>query len=89
MPEAPGLQGSCLRVESAWSRSTVARSVGDQSAQIALVVGRSRGLLVAALGEEWNCWRSMNSLSMILSGDAAMRVEATSSVSSAEGGCRV
>ena len=27
MPEAPGLQGSCLRVVSAWSRSTVARGV--------------------------------------------------------------
>ena len=50
----------------------MARSVGDQSAQMALVVQRSRELLVAALGEEWNCWRSMNSLLMDLSGDAAM-----------------
>ena len=51
----------------------MARSVGDQSAQMALVVQRSRELLVAALGEEWNCcWRSMNSLLMDLSGGAAM-----------------
>ena len=50
----------------------MARSVGDQSAQMALVVQRSRELLVAAFGEEWNCWRSMNSLLMDLSGDAAM-----------------
>ena len=67
----------------------MARSVGDQSAQTALVAGRGRELLVAAPGEEWNCWRSMNSSSMILSGDAAMRVEATSSTTSAEGGCWV
>ena len=50
----------------------MAWSVGDQSAQMALVVQRSRVLLVAAFGEEWNCWRSMNSLLMDLSGDAAM-----------------
>ena len=50
----------------------MAWSVGDRSAQMALVVQRSRELLVAALGEEWNCWRSMNSLLMDLSGDAAM-----------------
>ena len=67
----------------------MARSVGDQNAQLALVVKRSWELLVAVLGEGWDCWRSMNSLLIILSGDAAMRVEATSSISSAEGGCWV
>ena len=67
----------------------MARSVKGRSARTALVMGRSWGLLVAALGAEWNCWRSMNNLLMILSGDEAMRVEATSSVSSAEGGCWV
>ena len=50
----------------------MARGVGGQRAQMALVVKRGRELLVAALGEEWNCWRSMNSLLMDLSGDAAM-----------------
>ena len=53
------------------------------------VLGRSWGLLVAALGAEWNDWRSMNSSLMILSGDEALRLEASSSVSSAEGGCWV
>ena len=66
-----------------------ARGVEGQSAQTALVVGISWGLLVAAPGAEWNCCIWMNNLLMILSGDEAMRVEATSSVSSAEGGCWV
>ena len=60
-----------------------------QGARAELVLGRSWGLLVAALGEEWNYWRSMNSSLMILSGDEALRLEASSSVSSAEGGCWV
>ena len=46
----------------------MARSVGDQSAQMALVVGRSRGLLVAASDEVWNCRRSVNSPLMFLGG---------------------
>ena len=58
-----------------------------QGARVELVLGRSWGLLVAALSAEWNCWRSMNSSLMILSGDEALRLEASSSVSSAEGGC--
>ena len=66
------------------------QSVGDRRAQMALmalVVGRSQELLQAALGRRWNCGGSNNSLSMILSVDAAMRVEAASLISSAEGGC--
>ena len=45
------------------------------------VLGRSWGLLVAALSAEWNCWRSMNSSSMILGGDEAMGVGTSSSTS--------
>ena len=64
----PGLQGSSLRVVSAWSRGAVARGAGGRSARMALVVRRSRKLLVAAPGEVWNCRRSVNSPSMFLGG---------------------
>ena len=60
-----------------------------QGARAELVLGRSWGLLEAVLSAEWNYWRSMNSSLMILSGDEALRLEASSSVSSAEGGCWV
>ena len=33
---------------------------------------RAAGYSSQTHGEEWNCWRSMNSLLMDLSGDAAM-----------------
>ena len=70
----------------------MARSVGDRRAQMALmalVVGRSQELLQAAPGRRWNCGGLNISSVMILSVDAAMRMEAASSVSSAEGGCWV
>ena len=53
----------------------MARSVGDQRAQMALmalVVGRSRGLLQALLGRRWTCGGPNTSSVMILSVDAAM-----------------
>ena len=53
------------------------------------VVGRSQELLQAAPGRRWNCGGLNISSVMILSVDAAMRMEAASSVSSAEGGCWV
>ena len=64
----PGPREGCLLVMSAWSRGTAARGAGGRSARMALVVRRSRRLLVAAPGEVWNCRRSVNSPSMFLGG---------------------
>ena len=81
-----GWGGSCLVWGWAWMMETMRWPAG---VRMGLVVGRSRELLQAALGRRWNCGGSNISLVMILSVDAAMRVEAASSVLSAEGGCWV
>ena len=64
----PGPRVGYLLVVTAWSRGTAARGAGGRSARMALVVRRSRRLLVAAPGEVWNCRRSVNSPSMFLGG---------------------
>ena len=67
-PWLPGPRMGYLLMEAAGSRGTAARGAGGRSARMALVVRRSRRLLVAAPGEVWNCRRSVNSPSMFLGG---------------------
>ena len=86
LPPPPPLAVQVGLLVPAWMMETMRWPAG---VRMGLAVGRSQEPLQAALGRRWNCGRSNISLVMILSVVAAMRVEAASSVLSAEGGCWV